>query len=180
MASAVRTKQPVITLDELKSHPIWRDLTVRQQTMVESWIFSGDRVFAVRSAYNVKSAEVARVLSYEFFASPNVRSALNLFYGVTERDERDRDERKRKEFFDKLQRRILQGKVSIADAEMVKLVCQQRGWTTPINLPSGKNGYIPVSRRHVVGEVVTQDGVKYRVTEVNTQGKILSADPVTE
>jgi hypothetical protein len=188
MASAITTKQPVMSLEELQTTAAWNICTPRQRMWLQGFIQSnGDADFATRSSYNSKDERYLAMLSHQIRKNQNTRAALRLFYGTeadyldtqisneqVERDERDR-------FFRRIQRRIGKGKLSIADVEAIKMVCREKGWTVPENLPPGRNGYVPKAQRHFVGEVFRQNSKPYRATRVDASGaSILDADEISE
>lgn len=183
MASAnqIETPDVVTSLDDLNERMrdlmktrAWAALSPQQKSWCRNVLATnGDYLLATRLSYNAKSDKNCRTITVQVRNNPDVQSALALFFPKAERDER-------KEFFDKLQRRLLQGKISIADVEICKRVCAERGWNPPTNLPPGMNSYIPVAQRRAVGETVTQQGYKFRVTSVDAHGKVLAAEPFEE
>jgi hypothetical protein len=160
MAPVMRTKE-------------WNALTPQQKTWVRNVVATNGNFFlASTMSYRCKSDANARTIAAQNKGKDVVRDVLAMVFPQAERDER-------REFFAKLQRRILSGKMTIASVEACRLLARERGWLLPENLPT-TNGYTPVAQRHELGELVIQDGVKYQVTEVSDQGKILAAEPATE
>jgi hypothetical protein len=137
-------QQKATSLEQLQQTPEFAACTPKQRFWILSFIeANGDAVIATKLAYESKSDLNAQILSYKIRGQKDVVAALRLCYpNYGERDER-------KEFFNKLQGRLLKGKLTIADVEAVKMLCAERGWAVPNNLPSGRNGYVKVSQRVV-------------------------------
>jgi hypothetical protein len=178
----IESPDVVMSLDELNERmkPLmatkeFKALTPLQREWIRNLIATGSDYFlATRLAYtNAKTDHCVKTMSYQIRANDAVRAVLAIAFPQAERDER-------REFFDKLERRLLKGKLSIADVEICKRVCAERGWHPP-NLPPGANGYVPVAQRHYVGEAFRQDNKPYRVTRTNANGsKILDAEEISE
>jgi hypothetical protein len=80
------SNEQVITLTELKSTPEWNVLNPKQRLFVETFIVSGDVVFATQTAYETKSPKVARVFSYELMSKLKIRRVLNRYFGKPDTD----------------------------------------------------------------------------------------------
>ena len=157
----------VMSLDELKRQRCFLDLTERQKLLVESFIVSGgDRTFAVQAAYHVANRESARALSYEMLSGTYVTDVLNTFWGRTPREILQQQ-------VDRLCRKK---KPTVAEVNALRLKCELAGFT-PENMPR-VNGYQPKPKQFEIGQIVLQDGTRFRVTRVDSEGKILAAEPV--
>jgi hypothetical protein len=112
-------KKERLTFEQLRAEPVFRDLTPRQQKMIETFIASnGDRLQAVQSAYNAKSAEVARVMAYEFFASHKVVACLTAYFQDDPLEVFKRD----------LRRAMTSKKLTVAQVQAMKIYCDVHGW----------------------------------------------------
>lgn len=176
-AETTETRSIGLGLDELTERPEWKLLTAKQRLFVSSYLSSGmetgtyDPEFAARSAYDTSTN--ARILGYELLANPKIQAVVDLHFGPASREM----------FLNRLQRRIESGDLTVAQIEGIKILCAARGWTEPENLPR-INGYEPKLVRvdspdYKVGDLITQNGVKFRVTKVDAAtGKVLDAEEV--
>lgn len=196
MATAATTKQPRITFDELQKTAAWGDLSAKQRFFVETWIATASdgmkeserRVFSVKSAYDVASDETARVLSYQFLESPNVKAVLALYFGDLEAT----PEGRRESFLIWLEKAIKRGKLTQADKDAIRFLFDQRGWKVPEGVHGDlrTNGYTPAADREPksapspkfkVGDIATDNaGKKWRITKLNEEGLPAEGDPIEE
>lgn len=168
----LNTDQIAVPLDELKKTAEWQDCTPKQQFWLERFIESGDPTLATAETYKCSSARNCKILSYEIPQQVRVRAVLDLYYGRTNREA----------FLNKLQRQIETGDLSIAQIEATKFLCSLRGWMSPTlpnihgRVSAGEHTASSAPKLYKVGDTCTQDGIAYRITEVNADGtKILNA-----
>ncbi len=60
------------TIEQLRRERTYLDLTPQQQKLVEIFLGTSNKLAAVQAAYNCKSVESARTMSYSLFANPKV------------------------------------------------------------------------------------------------------------
>lgn len=175
MASSATIETKPMSLEEVKKTRAWSALTLKQRVWVSKVVeTNGDFFLATKAAYNSKSDLNAQILSHEVRKNPRVAAVLDLFYGRTERDER-------KEFFDAIQRKIKKGTLTIAEVEGIKLLCREKNWVEPENLPPGKNGYVPVSqhsKKYKIGDIVLVNNKPTRVTKLDQDHQPIEGDPL--
>lgn len=174
MASTVQIepKAGMITLDELKQTREFNSLSSRARTWVLSYIESnGDAEFATLSAFDPKTPRYASMATARARNDRGIKKVLALFYG----DVID----ERAEFFARLQRRIEGGKLTVAQLEGLRMLCHEKGWTVPRDLPK-TNGYEPVERKFKPGQIAVIGGKKFKVTKVNEAGRPIEGDPVED
>ena len=87
-----------LTLAQLKQEPTFTALSDRQQAMVIAYLRAKEagsvtpKVDAIYAAgYKPRSAQSARVLSYQYFAKPAIKDVLNLVLGLSPRELFDLD-----------------------------------------------------------------------------------------
>lgn len=174
-----------LTLDELRERPEFKILTAKQQMFCSAYIDSGtstgvyDAVFAVNTAYGVKSNENARLLSYELRANRKIETVLDLHFGAPSKEP----------FLNKLQRKLektlLKGKeLTVAEKDSIKLLFAMRGWSVPEGVDLDTHGHnLRAARRaeaetkseaHKVGEIIHQDDGDYEVLAVESNGHVTS------
>ena len=56
-----------LSIEQLRREHCYFVLSVKQQKMVEVYLGTGDKVKAVQAAFNTKSAQVAKVMTYHYF-----------------------------------------------------------------------------------------------------------------
>jgi hypothetical protein len=170
--AAETTTNAGLPLDELVLRPEWACLTEKQKRFTSLFIQSGDALFAVNSTYNCKTEWNAKLLSYEILKNPKVEAVLELYKPTT-----------REEFFARLQKKIEHDDLSVAQIEGIKLLCAERGWAEPSNLPR-INGYKTTAERkaaatkselkHFVGEIIHQADGDYEVLAVDSKHTVTS------
>lgn len=179
-ATAQPVTTPAMSLEALQQTREFQACTPKQRLWISGYVSSGgDFHFATRSAYDSRCELNAQILSHKVRVQSAVVAALRLWdptYGKeVELDERE----EREQFFAAIKRKILRGKLTIADVEAIKMVCRERHWSTPENLPRGRNGYTPKPKpKFQIGDEVIQEGIRYRVTKVDAAGKVLDAEEI--
>ena len=76
------------SLEEIRETPEFKQLTQKQQLFLCTYVSNGyDAIAATRTAYAVKSAENARVLSYAMLGNIKIIAILNIHFGVSPTEE---------------------------------------------------------------------------------------------
>lgn len=76
------------SLEEIRETPEFKQLTQKQQLFLATYVSNGyDAVAATRTAYAVRSAENARVLSYAMLGNIRIIAVLNIHFGTTPTEE---------------------------------------------------------------------------------------------
>ncbi len=126
-----------LPLEQLAQERCYLDLTPKQQKLVKTFIESnGNRILAVTTAYDVKNAEVARVLSYEVFANPKIIACLAIYFQDDPLDVFKRE----------VERAWRNRRLSVAQVQAMKIYCDLNGWGSG-SLPNlhGREPAKPVS-----------------------------------
>lgn len=77
-----------LSFEELRETREYQQLTPKQQLWVATYTSNGyDAVAATRTAYAVRSAENARVLSYAMLGNIKIIAILNIHFGVSPTEE---------------------------------------------------------------------------------------------
>lgn len=111
-----------MSVDELTKTREFQFLTAKQKLFIETYLQCGldtgtyDPVTAVRTAFNCKSYEVARVMSYRLMANISIILVLNLYFGSSP------DEA----FCAILERAIRKGGITPAQASILNLYAEMR------------------------------------------------------
>ena len=109
-----------LTLDQLKQTMEYKKLTQKQQLFVATYCEGGlvdgnyDAVGATRTAYQCKSLEVARIMSYSLLANIRIIAVLNLHFNVTPTED----------FMVMLDRAIRNKNFTMAQLGAMKLKCE--------------------------------------------------------
>ena len=78
-----------LSIEQIQDTPEYQRLTQKQQLFVATYCAGGlldgkyDAVAATRTAYQCKSAEVARIMSYSLLQNIRIIEVLNRHFGVT-------------------------------------------------------------------------------------------------
>jgi hypothetical protein len=116
-----------LTLEQFRAEQCYLELTPKQKKLVETFISSnGDRVLSVMAAYATKSEANARILAYEFFASPRVVAALAAYFQDDPLESFKAD----------LRKAYRNSKLSVAQVSAMELIAKVSGWGAA-SLPSG-------------------------------------------
>jgi hypothetical protein len=180
-----------LTLDQLRAEQCYIELTPKQKKMVDHFIISnGDRVASVMAAYATKSEANARVLAYEFFASPRVVACLAAYF------QNDPFE----DFKAEVRKAYRNKKLTVAQVSALKLHADLNGWGSAL-LPdqhgrdaakpdepaaTEKAPTLPANagpQRFKIGDRVTErddQGILHigRVTAVDSDGQVLDAEEI--
>lgn len=112
-------KRPRLSIEQLREEDVFLDLTPRQKILIETYVTSNyDRVLAVQKAYNPKTAEIARTMSYEVFATVRVIACLACFF----------QDEPLKTFQDTVRRAYRQKKLTTAQVSALELLAKVSGW----------------------------------------------------
>lgn len=112
-----------LTLDELKETQEYQCLTQKQRLFVATYCEGGlldgnyDPVAATRTAYQCKSLEVARIMSYSILANIRIVAVLNRHFNRTPTEE----------FMIMLDRAVNNKKLTMAQLEALRLKCSIMG-----------------------------------------------------
>jgi hypothetical protein len=115
-----------MSLADLRLTPEFLKLTPKQQlfcaTYCEGGLVDGvyDPVAAVRTAYNTKSAEVARIMSYSMLSNIRIVAVLNRHFNTTPTEE----------MLVQIDRAIQNKKLTVAQLQALKLKCDLLGLST--------------------------------------------------
>jgi hypothetical protein len=135
---------PRLSLEELQTTLEYQKLTQKQQLFVATYCAGGlldgnyDHVAATRTAYECKSLEVARIMSYALMANIRIVAVLNRHFNATPIEE----------FIVMLDRAIRNRKLTTAQLLALKLKGDVMGFTS--RLPGTANmplGFIPPAIR---------------------------------
>lgn len=69
------------TIEGLRTHPLWHQLTVKQKTFLEQYIETGDRIQAIRSAFDFKTDKGADLHATRVLKNYAVKTLLAVYYG---------------------------------------------------------------------------------------------------
>lgn len=108
-----------ITLDQLRREQCFLALTDKQKLCVEVYLECGDKLKAVQASYACRSKQSAKVLTYSVFQNPRVVSALAVANG---------EDAGLVAFKANLERAVLNPKLTIAQAQALKLYAQLHGY----------------------------------------------------
>src|ERR1700676_2408513 len=123
-----------MSVDELRMTPEFQRLTQKQQLFVATYCGAGlldgtyDPIAATRTAYQCKSAEVARVMSYPLMQNIRIIAVLNRNFNAEPIED----------FLVQVDRAIQNKKLTVAQLQALKLKGDILGFTT--RLP-GTNNY---------------------------------------
>ena len=123
--SEPKTRMP---LSEIRLTPEYQKLTPKQQLFVAAYVDGGlldghyDPIAATRTAYECKTPEVARIMSYSLMANIRIVAVLNRHF-QTEPIE---------EFMVMLDRAINNKKLTVAQLNALKLKCDILGFANHI------------------------------------------------
>jgi hypothetical protein len=126
-----------LTLEQVKDTQEYSVLTGKQQLFVDTYIKSGletkayDPIFATQTAYNCKSKENARVMSYALMTNIRIVAVLNRHFNKEPLEA----------FIEQLDRAVRNKKLSVAQFNILKLKGDVLGYTTRLpgtnNFPAG-------------------------------------------
>lgn len=122
-------------LEEIEKTQEYQRLTQKQRLFVSTYVAGGlldgayDPVASVRTAYQTKSPEVARIMSYSLMQNIRVVAVLNRHFGAEPIEE----------LLVMLDRAINNKKLTIAQIQALRLKCEIMGFTT------GIPGHTPLS-----------------------------------
>jgi hypothetical protein len=142
------------------------------QTFLDTGDF--DSLAATKAAYDCGTAENARTFGYQMLANPKVKKALDKFFGNDAVANRSREDVLAEAW------RAVQAAEpgSIAHTRSISFYKSLAGIERPKKPKAEKPSQTPAVK-FKVGDVATQNGVKYRVTEVDADGKILDAKEIS-
>lgn len=106
----------------------FKRLTKKQQAFIRAYVTNYDPIVSVRAAYNCKSDEVARIMSYPLLMNINIISVLNRHFGTDPIND----------FLVTLDRAIHNKHLTIAQMQALKLYSDVKGWGSA--LPTRSSG----------------------------------------
>lgn len=163
---------PSITWERFQTSQNFLSLSEKQRLWLSIYLETGDFVFATSSAYKCASREIAKVMSYRVRRSPKIRRALAEFKG----DTRD----PRADLIETVERHLAASEPGSCAAQRLlgQLERLKLGGAPEVEpAPEPKSTGRPRTR-FAIGDIVVQSGQKYRVTEVDSNGKIVNATEV--
>lgn len=116
-------EQKRLTVEEVRETPEYSRLTSRQQAFVLNYCAGGlqtgkyDATQATLAAYNCKSVEIARIMSYSLMANIRIAAVLNRHFNATPTEQ----------FMLVLDRAIHNKKLTTAQLGALKLKCEVMG-----------------------------------------------------
>jgi hypothetical protein len=121
MPETVTKKEP-LSIRDLRRSQLFLELTPKLRTMVEAYIANGyDKTAAVKHAYDCKSIETARTMSFELFAKPSVQAVLAYYF----------QEDPRETFMREVDRAVRNPRVTDAKVQALILKGRANGWIAP-------------------------------------------------
>jgi len=118
---------PRMPFEELSKTEEFERLTKKQQAFVKAYCVKYNVIEAMRAAYNCKSDEVARIMSYPLMRNINIISVLNRHFGTDPIND----------FLLTLDRAIHNKHLTIAQISALKLYSEVKGWGTALPSKSG-------------------------------------------
>jgi hypothetical protein len=155
----------VMSLAEFQATREFLALTAKQRDWFTAYVETGDARLATERAYESKAPNL---LTFQVQANARIVAALNRFFGVSPRDA----------FLKELSRTIQKesGMAKVhAQRLYAKLVFAAE---ESFDQASSKHDAEP-SPKFAVGDICTQRGTKFRVTEVDSSGRPLAAEEVS-
>ena len=168
-----------LSITELTQQPAYLALTAQQRVLVEKFLETADKVQAVQAAYNCKSKESARVMSYSVFSNLRVVAALAAANGGCDLES----------FKQEVMCAARNKKLSIAQLGALKLYAQLSGFVAGSSLSaeidSGEIAEQPAPSESPVaehcfkvGDICLQDGKQFRVTAIDANGRPTDGEPI--
>ena len=118
MSETITKKEP-LSIRDLRRSQVFLELTPKLRTMIENYLANGyDKTAAVKSAYDCKSIETARTMSFELFAKPSVQAVLAHYF----------QEDPREAFIREVDRAVRNPRVTDAQVEALRLQALANGW----------------------------------------------------
>jgi hypothetical protein len=192
------TRAPRMTIFDLSRTPEFSHLSVKMAKFVLAYVQTvidgaADPCAAVKYAYNTKNDESARTLGYGLLGNIKVILVLNRFFGVTPSEA----------FVKQVEHAMYEKDISVARVDVLKMYCDAYGLErTGVGVVASKaraknHGHSSTKdasksatandtndsaapTRFKVGDFCYQDGHKFRVTEIDTDGHPTNADEVSE
>lgn len=158
-------------LDQFQHSTEWRALTVKQQKWLIVYLYTNDALAATKSAFSCATETNAKCLSREMQKHRAIVAALDAWNGKSERQIA----------LDELRRNIDASKPgSTAHA---KFYGQWLKMKFDIDFEDGKSEVAEpetatvTAQRFSVGDICVQDGQRFRITSVDSNGAALTAEP---
>ncbi len=170
-AAATVSNEAPVTWDEMAASSQWLALTPRQRVWVVGFLATNDEVWATKMSYEGNNPEVLRTKRYEVRRNPAVRCAIGFFRG-----------NERETLLDEVRESIRKSEPgSVAQVRALSLYARLAGFVAPeggeAEKPAEKVAENPVHKFRV-DETFTQKGIRYRVTAVDANGRILDAEEI--
>lgn len=133
-----------MSVEELQTTQEFQKLTLKQQLFVATYCAGGladgcyDQVSATNTAYQCKSLEVARIMSYSLMSNIRVIAALNRHFKIQPIEE----------FLALIDRAIRNKKLTVAQIQALKLKGDILGFTT--RLPGTNNWHAGTMPKNIV------------------------------
>jgi hypothetical protein len=176
---AVETRTPK-SVELVRQTLAYQKLTPKQKMLIETYIATGDKLQATKSAYQNESDEAARLNSYTHFANPRIVAVLNFWLGKTEREIMI-------EAVEEHLRHAEKGSTAarglFAQLASLKFGIAAEPESKPEPEPKAEEQAktpVAVDSRIKVGDIIRADGRRFRVTAVDEQGRATDGDPLDE
>jgi hypothetical protein len=173
------TAEMQTAFDALRASAEWRALSAQQRVWLTEYLTNGgDPIAAARVAYPDAKAKSQVAMSYQIPKSPALMDALTWW--------RWRDARNsRVEMIALIRQQIAKAEPGSVAAtklvSMLKTLTQQSADDTEAKLETADSYLIETAaqdQQFSIGDIVVQDGQRYRVTSVDERGRPLTADEV--
>ena len=172
-----------LSMYELTQRSEFASLTVRQSVWVLVYVQHFldteicDPVAATLAAYECKSEEIARTLSYQIQSSKSMRAVLARFFG--EDVEEVQHDGERAKVLRKVRKHLAAAEPGSVAAQ--RLVAQEERLVLggKVSAPEEEDATVPAvtAQRFSVGDICVQNGQRFRVTSVDPNGTPLTAEP---
>jgi len=156
-----------LPIEELEKTQEFQKLTPKQQLFVRGYVESGrlhggyDAVFATLGAYECKSPEIARIMSYTLMQNIRIVAVLSRHFGTTPVEE----------FLLTLDRAIHNKNISLAQVEALRMKCSILGYEN--RLPTRHKSI------HSITEGMRTESAPKKPKKVKTEKKSTpTAEPV--
>jgi hypothetical protein len=169
-----------LPLEDLEKTLAFQGLTRKQKLLIQSYIGNGgDKVLATQQAYDTSSPEIARKNSYIHFSNARVIAVLNLWLGKSEREI----------LIDMVEEQLRRApKGSTAGMKLTAqlaalrlgIPAEKEESDEPESKPESVSASVAVDSRIKVGDVITADGRKFRVTAVDASGRATEGEPLED
>ena len=183
-----QTSKRRMPLEELVRTVEYSRLTPKQQLWISTYIESGaldernyDAIFATRTAYNCRTEEVARVMSYSILDNVRVIAVLNLHFGADPLDA----------FLKTCERAAMNRRTTAVQMQILKIMAEAKGYISKLPVYPGTNASIVMPTHLKKGapepkpeetepkEPIENKKVKQRKPRKKSEKPVEEPDPMT-